>query len=270
MRIDMHAHIYPEKIALHAAEAIGDFYGVAMRHDGTVTTLLRLMDDGGIDRAMVHSVAVSPKRVETINDFIAETVSNHSGRLLGFATLHPDMEDAKTEVRRALSLGLHGVKMHNDMQRIALDDPRMEKVYEACEGVCPLMLHAGDRRFHYDNPSQIAVVARRHPRLTLIAAHLGGYSEWESAAAYLPSLSNVWVDTSSSFFALGSEGMRRQMDLFGADRILFGTDYPMWTPSEELASVEALGYPPETLEKILSGNLLRLLGLDTPCKEARA
>ena len=93
-RIDLHVHIYPQKIAQHAADAIGAFYGGApMRYDGTVETLLPALDEARIDRAVVHSVAMSPARVHTINDFIAGEVAKHPDRLVGFATLHPDMDD---------------------------------------------------------------------------------------------------------------------------------------------------------------------------------
>lgn len=260
--IDLHAHIYPDKIALRAAETIGEFYeGTQMHHDGTVSMLLEQMDAAGVDMALVHSVAIAPNRVQTINDYIAGQVAAHPDRFVGYATLHPDMDDPAAEIARTQALGLRGVKMHHDMQRIAMDDPRMDKIYAACEGVCPLLVHAGDYRFHYDNPCQIADVSRRYPELTLIAAHLGGYSEWENAAACLVDCPNVLVDTSSSFFKLGYEGMRAQIDLFGYDRVMFGTDYPMWNPREELAVLHALDLPQDALEKILYRNAARLLGL---------
>lgn len=261
-RIDLHVHIYPQKIAQHAADAIGAFYdGAPMRYDGTVETLLPALDEARIDRAVVHSVAMSPARVRTINDFIAGEAAKHPDRLIGFATLHPDMDDPAAEVARARALGLRGVKIHSDMQQIAVDDPRMEKIYAACEGAFPLLLHAGDYRFHFDNPSQIARAAKQHPGLTFIAAHLGGYTEWDEAAKCLPGIPNVLVDTSSSFFALGYDKMRALIDLYGEDNVLYGTDYPMWSPAEEIAVVERLGLSDTALAKILGGNAARLLKL---------
>lgn len=259
--IDLHVHIYPDKIARRASASIGDFYDTPVRHDGSIDTLLSLMQAAGVSLSVVHSVAVTPERVTTVNDFIARSAAEHPDKLVGFATLHPDMSDPAGELARALSMGLRGVKIHNDMQRVALDDPRMEKIFDACEGVCPLLLHAGDLRYHYDNPSQIAAVAKRHPGVTFIAAHFGGYTEWEEAAKWLPGLPNVFTDTSSSFFRLGSEGMRRMIALYGTDRVMYGTDYPMWTPADEIAAVRGLGLSEDALESILYGNAARLLGL---------
>ena len=97
MVIDFHAHVYPEKIAQRAAESIGAFYDVRMHHPGSVPVLLERMAEGGIDRSLIHSVALAPSRAATINDFIAREVSEHPQQLTGYATLHPDMTEAEAE-----------------------------------------------------------------------------------------------------------------------------------------------------------------------------
>ena len=262
MVIDVHAHVYPEKIALRAAESIGAFYGVPMRHPGSVPVLLQCMERGGIGRSLIHSVALQPARVTTVNDFISGQVREHPDRLTGYATLHPDMteNEAADELARALALGLRGVKLHNDMQRIAIDDPRMDKIYAACQDACPLLLHMGDSRYHYDNPAQLPGVLRRFPRLRVIGAHMGGYTEWREARQYLQH-ENVLVDCSSSYFALGDAGLRDAIRFFGADRVLFGTDFPMWDPAEEVRHVRGLGLTDDELDKVLCGNARTLLGL---------
>ena len=95
---DAHCHVYPEKIAQRAAESIGAFYDVPMHHAGSVPVLLERMAEGGIDRSLIHSVALIPSRAATINDFIAREVSEHPQKLIGFATLHPDMTEGEAEV----------------------------------------------------------------------------------------------------------------------------------------------------------------------------
>ena len=262
MVIDIHAHVYPEKIAQRAAESIGAFYDVPMRFPGSVAMLLSRMQAGGIGRALIHSVAMSPARAATVNSFIASEAAAHPEQLTGFATLHPDMteNEAQDELTRALSLGLKGVKLHNDMQQIALDDPRMEKIYALCQDACPLLLHMGDSRYHYDNPGQVPPILKRFPRLRLICAHMGGYTEWDEARRCLQH-ENVLVDCSSSYFALGKEGLRSSIRFFGADRVLFGSDFPMWDPAEELSAVRGLGLTEQELEKILYRNAAQLLDM---------
>ena len=42
-----------------------------------------------------------------------------------------------------ISLGLKGVKLHPDMQQFKIDDYRMLKIYELCEGKLPILIHTG-------------------------------------------------------------------------------------------------------------------------------
>lgn len=260
MIIDMHAHIFPLKLAERAAQNIGKFYDIEMSHPGSVPALLEAMARGNIDKALVHSVAMSAHQVTVINDFIHREVSAHEGKLFGFATLHPDMENAYDEVTRALSLGLRGVKIHSDMQQVSLLDPRMDALYEACENRCPMLLHMGDERYAYDNPRMIPEILRRFPHLQLICAHMGGYSEWDQAREYLKD-ENVLFDCSSTSFALGADGWRDIIRYFGTERVMFGSDFPMWDPGKEVALLQSLGLGNDALEKILYKNAQEYLGL---------
>ncbi|MFR9207237.1 MAG: hypothetical protein ACLVKR_02460 [Lachnospiraceae bacterium] len=59
--IDCHCHIYPQKIAHKAVEAIGDFYHIPMQMDGTIDTLLKEGGLAGVTDFLVHSVATTPQ-----------------------------------------------------------------------------------------------------------------------------------------------------------------------------------------------------------------
>lgn len=260
MIIDCHTHIYPDKIALKAAKSIGEFYNVDMCLDGTVKTLLETADRAGVDRCIVCSAAVDAAHVRKVNEFIIETVRQNPGRLMGFGTLHPDLEDPEAELKFMLDGGLLGVKLHPDMQHFALEEKRTDRLYSVCEGVCPMLLHTGDKRYRNSNPSQVPPVLKRHPRLVLECAHLGGYSEWDEAAACLVD-TNVYVDCSSSLFALSDERARELICLFGEDRVLFGSDYPMWDMQTEREHLERLGLSDTMMKKIYSENVLKMLGM---------
>jgi uncharacterized protein len=258
--IDIHTHIFPEKIALKAASAIGSFYDIPMRFDGTVDTLLSLLDRFGVDTAAVHSVATVPQQVETINDFIAATVKAHPGRLIGFATLHPDYANISREVERVIALGLRGIKIHPDFQKFNLDSPEAMGIYEAIEGRLPILVHTGDYRYEYSKAERMARVVKRFPRLQAICAHFGGWSEWEPSSELLCGNGNVVVDTSSSLYALTPRQARALIDRYGVDNVLFGTDYPMWGPENELEAIAKIELSDEECEKIFHGNAERLFG----------
>ena len=206
--IDSHAHIFPDKIAEKASVNIGEFYSIPMRYDGTLKTLLARGETAKIDRFLVHSVATVPTQVVQINTFIADCIAAYPDKLIGFATLHPLMEHVGDEVDRAISLGLKGIKLHPDFQRFNLDDKAAYKIYEAAENRLPILIHTGDNRHGFSHPARIPVILKDFPGLKTICAHLGGWSQWKEAEQYLAGL-DVYVDTSSSFYALDDDTVKR-------------------------------------------------------------
>jgi len=259
--IDCHCHIYPEKIAARAVAAISRFYSLPMRCDGTAQDLIRQGSEAGVKRYVVFSVATRPAQTRSINEFIAKTVSEHPGIMTGLGTIHPDSKDMKGDIDHLESLGLHGVKMHPDMQKFRIDDPRSMKICELCEGRMPVMFHTGDPRYSYSNPEQLIPVLDRFPGLTVIAAHFGGWYIFGEAAEKLHGRPNLYVDCSSSFYTLTPEESLNIIRLYGADRVMFGTDYPMWQASKELAYLYHLDLSEEERKNILYRNAEKVLGI---------
>lgn len=260
MIIDCHAHIFPDKIASRAVKGIGDFYSLAMSHNGTLDELLESGAKAGIDKFLVNSVATTPAQVEHINTFIADCVKKYPDKLIGFATIHPDYPDVAGELKRAEENGLRGVKIHPDFQEFCIDEPRAMKIYECIEGRLPLLVHTGDYRYEWSKPERMARVLDMFPALDVIGAHFGGWSEWDEAY-HSYNGKRIWIDTSSSLYAMTPEKARELIDRFGVDRVLFGTDYPMWDASEELERFNKIPLSNEEREKILHGNLEKLLAL---------
>lgn len=251
MIIDVHAHIFPQKIAAKASHNIGLFYeGFTMQCDGSVERLLSEGDKAGVDRFLVHSVATSPSQVNSVNNFIASEVHAHPDRFIGFGSLHPDMENPEEGVQSIIDNGLVGVKLHPDMQRFGVDEPRAIRLIKTFEGRLPLLVHAGDYRYHWSNPPQIKKMMEEAPDLIVIAAHFGGYSVWNEAEE-LASYKNLYVDCSSSMYAMSDEEIVRRIRLFGADHVMFGSDYPMWTPKMELDRLTSLPLHADELEQVL-------------------
>lgn len=260
--IDSHCHIYPEKIAAKAAVSVGRFYGEQPACTGTVEELLMLGREAGIDRFVVQSVATVPKQVESINTFIAGEVEKSNGVLIGFGTLHPESADIAADFAHLRALGLKGIKLHPDIQGFCLDDPRCMKMYELCEqeGI-PVLLHTGDSRYDYSNPNRFLPVMRQFRGLTFIGAHLGGWSLWENACDDLGEEPNLMVDCSSSLSYIPLDRAKEIIRRYGAHRVLFGTDFPLHSPTNEMRLFEALGLTEEEKKAILSTNVKRLLNI---------
>ena len=257
--IDFHVHIFPEKIARKATQSISDFYGVPMCHLGTWDILTGEDVGARFSAYAVHAVATDPGQVKGVNDFLLAQLALHPGVLYGFGSLHPDMADWQSEYTRLMAGGCSGLKFHPDFQRFSIDDRRMYGVYERAEGHIPIMFHTGDSRYDYSSPERLDRVLRDFPRLLVIAAHFGGYSQWESAKRLLTRHENCFVDCSSSFAFLGAEKSLETIRAFSAQRILFGSDFPMWNPQKELAFLRSLPLREKELSLITFENAKRIL-----------
>ncbi|MBO5700811.1 MAG: amidohydrolase [Clostridia bacterium] len=260
--IDSHCHIYPDKIAQKASDATADFYELPPSMDGKISTLLEHGARAGIDHFIVQSVATTPKQVSSINNFIAASVAASGGRFTGLGTLHPDSEDMEADVNEIISLGLKGVKIHPDIQKIQLDDPRMLKMYELCEGRLPMLIHTGDKRYDNSNPNRLLPILNKYKNLTVIGAHFGGWSIWEDAWRDYAGRENFYVDCSSSLYAIKPETARELIMAYGVKRVLFGTDYPLWTPESEIERFMQLDLTESEREDILYNNAAKLFGIN--------
>jgi predicted TIM-barrel fold metal-dependent hydrolase len=256
--IDSHCHIYPDKIAQKASDATGHFYDIPASLDGRISTLLEHGGAAGIDHFVVQSVATTPKQVSSINNFIAEAVAQSEGKFTGLGTLHPDSEDMEADVNEIISLGLKGVKLHPDIQKVKLDDPRMLKMYELCEGRLHMLIHTGDCRYDYSNPNRLMPILDQFPDLTVIGAHFGGWSIWEEATAQLSRYKNFFVDCSSSLYVITPETAKKLIMAYGTHRVLFGTDYPLWRPETEIARFMEIDLTDEERRDILYNNAANL------------
>ena len=260
--IDAHAHIYPSKIAAKATETIGKFYDIKMEMpEGTAE---RLIEDGkraGISRFVVHSVATTAHQVRAINTFLKGEIDAHP-EFIGFITLHQDLseEEITNEIDWAVENGFHGIKLHPDFQRFDIDSIDSEKFYRAAAGKLPILFHIGDNRYEYSKPRRLLNVAKKYPAVNFIAAHFGGYRCWEDAPIYR-GLENVYFDTSSSLTFISCDKAKALIEMLGAERFFFGTDFPMWDAKGELSRFMQIPLTDTEREMIFSANIKRLLNL---------
>lgn len=261
--IDAHCHIYPEKIASKAVAGTDNFYGENSVGTGTVTDLINKGKEAGIDHFVVQSVATTPKQVKSINDFIANSVKEANGLFTGLGTLHPDSTDIKGDIEYLISLGLKGVKLHPDIQAFKIDDYRCLKIYDLCEQKnIPILMHTGDPRYDYSNPNRLLPILNIYTHLTIIGAHLGGWGIWEEAVKAYKEIKNFYVDCSSSLPYLKPERAKEIIRTYGADRVLFGTDYPMWSPKQEMEAFLNLGLDEWEIKRILNINAKKVYNLE--------
>lgn len=247
--IDIHTHIYPPAIARKAAASIREFYQLGTHEmDGTADTLRKKGDEAGIDRFVILPVAIHPDKTRHINDFILGQAAQEE-RFIGFGTIHAGMDSAADEAQYIMERGLKGIKMHPDTQEFAIDDPRLFSVYEAVQGKIAVLLHMGDKRYDYSHPARLRRVLELFPQLDVIAAHFGGYSMYETAYEQLHD-KNCIFDVSSSMMFMEDGVAEKFINIYGAERMAFGSDYPLWDPVKEVESFFKLKLTDDQFEQI--------------------
>ena len=256
--IDVHAHIFPAKIVEKATGAIGEFYHVSIDGKGSSKDLIKHGGRIGTEKYVVHSVATKPEQVGTINRFIREEVAAHP-EFCGFATLHPLMKDMEKEIELAIEGGMRGIKLHPDFQRFYIDEDSSIEMYKKIDNSLPILMHMGDERTDFSKPRRLARVIDMLPEKTFIGAHFGGYSDWDEAKEYLIGKRDLYIDTCSSLFKLPAEEAVDMIRMHGVDKVLFGTDYPMWLPEKEFALFLNLDLTEEERDLILCQNADKLL-----------
>lgn len=102
-------------------------------------------------------------------------------------------------------------------------------------------------------------VHRDFPKLTIFAAHLGGYERRDEAAEYLAGLDNVKFDTSSSLAFLPPKKAAKMIRDYGVENCFFGSDFPMWNHGDELERFLALGFSEHDNRRILADNFKECL-----------
>ena len=135
-----------------------------------------------------------------------------------------------------------------------------EAFYDAVEDRIPVIFHMGDHRFDYSHPARLKRLLELFPRLQVIAAHFGGYSMYETAYELLHDKDCIF-DVSSSMMFMEKGIPEKFINIYGAERMAFGTDYPLWDPVTETKRFLELNLTDEQFEQIGHKTVERFLGL---------
>lgn len=247
--IDAHVHLYPLEVNANPAgwatahgEAHWSTLCTRRRKSGqpvqafpSVDELLRAMDEAGVARSVLlgwywEKAATCAAQ----NRFFAQCVAAHPDRLSAFATCHPSAGEASTaaEIRRSHDEGLIGLgELSPHSQHVVPDDPVFHAVLAlAGELGLPVNLHVTEpisRPYpgKVDTPlTDFVRWAQAHPRTTFILAHWGGRLPLMNPGALPP---NIYYDTAASPLLYPQTFWREFFAQVPADRVLFGSDYPL-------------------------------------------
>jgi len=285
MIIDFHTHVFSPQIKKNRSKYIDNDPCFAILYSqpdaklATADELIVSMDEEGIDISVITNYGWTTHEfcVET-NDYILESIARYPDRLIGFCSVQPNSyEAAIAEIERCVKDGIKGVgEMRPDMQLFDLGDEVMMKPFVEVLAKHKLILltHASEPVGHnYPGkgsitPDMLYPFITSFPDLTIVCAHWGGGLPFYALMPEVKqAMTNVFFDTAASPLLYSPDVYHQVIQLVGADKILFGSDYPLLTPGRLLKELGSLDLPEETKSLILSGNAQRLLGIkDEPGK----
>ena len=279
--IDFHTHTFPDTIAERALNQLSKDSASKPFTGGTRAELTNSMKEAGVDLSVVLPVATNPEKVAHINVVGAEqNIEVNETGLLSFAGIHPAAGDYRALLDMAKKLGFKGIKLHPDYYRIPFNDIRTKRIIEyACELDLVVVTHAGTDIGLYPPvfctvDSIVDVLDDVRPT-KLVAAHMGGWNNWDEVLDKLVG-KNVWVDTAFSIgeipwltpeskkydFRMMSEPEFIQLVYaLGVNRVLFATDSPWADQKDYVNRISSIPFTEEEKRKIFAENAKELLGI---------
>lgn len=261
--IDMHAHVFPEKIAMKAVDNVGNYYGIKMNGNGTVDGLFHSAKDLDVV-FVVSNAATKAENVRHGNDFLFDCAAQYPKKIFPLGSVHQDMDIQSIckELEYIKEKGARGLKLHPDFQHFKIEDPKMFPIYEAAQSIgLPVLMHMGDENTVNSTPKALRFVSDKFPDLKIIAAHMGGWMAWEESDEYLVG-SRVYMDTSDALFVLKQERVFEMIERHGAEKIMFGSDFPFLETYPSYNEIDSLPLTEEQKDYIFFKTAASLFNIE--------
>jgi predicted TIM-barrel fold metal-dependent hydrolase len=248
--IDAHAHV-------------GPWYNFHMPRPDAAT-MLAVMDRCGARLAVVSSmIGIGPDAAAGNAEMVA-LVRAHPDRFAGYAVFNPHHPGSAADVASALDLpGVVGIKIHPDTHAYQVGEPDYAPAFElATRRAVPILTHTfADSPFC--DPAMFDAVAARWPEARVILGHAGATDAGHRASiAVAQNHPNLYLELCGSFTT--GLWIRRLVEAVGAERVIFGTDFPFIDFRYTLGRVVFAGLSEADTALILGGNARRLLNLPPP------
>ena len=263
--IDVHTHLHPPRLFAAIRRWFAERSSWVLEHPTEPADVARALREAGVERFVFCSYAHKPGIARDLNVWLCATSRELGGYGLPLATVHLDDPDPLGDLRDALADGAIGIKIHEDVQRLQIDDIRWRALFdELAAREAFVLVHVGRVPWSPDTqngPARVGAVLNRHPKLRVVVAHFGrpDSSHYIAAAAAAPGL---FLDTTMAF-AQGSP-MRAPADPAEIERasgfIVYGTDYPNipYPYLREREALQALGLSEAARARIYRDNVRRL------------
>lgn len=277
--IDFHCHIFPPEMVSHREKYLALDPAFKLLYENpksrlvTAEELIAHMEQEGISLSVVFGFPWKDSGIYRLhNDYIIESVSKFPNKLKGLACFLPsdDHKSIERECIRCIEAGLMGF---GELAWYLGDiDDILEQIkgimYIAKERKVPVMFHTNEPIGHkYPGKTHMTIrgiheLVKAYRMNKIILAHWGGGIFFyqilrKEVREYYE---NVWFDTAASPYIYTSKIYKIAMEIIGSHRIIFGSDFPLISPSRYIKEIKDAGISGKDLEDILYKNAMQLLG----------
>jgi len=230
----------------HHGHFQSSFSTISLKEEGA--DIINVMDSIGVDRVVMFSTGYQDYC--QLNDITLKQISMHPDRFIGYAFIRMDSSKRVIkELERCYKAGMVGLKLASIYEREPFSSNLFKPVWEFCtEHRWPVIIHGFDVHLAYDNLDTIFIGAHNIEKI---------FSD--EAINAIKECPNYYWGTSATMTMMGA--IEKAVSLFGADRLIFGSDLPLNNLATRLGAVLAARISNEDMSKILGGNIARLLGL---------
>lgn len=244
---------------------------------GTLAGLLAVLDSEGVDRAVMHAESEGGEDADALNDDLRSVLDEHPHRFIGIGCVdigQPSPTALVGQLVRAQQRGFVGVSFQPAFFGLDIDDRHLYPLYSRAEELgLVVAVHTGITysRLHplrHERPELLDQVACDFPDLRLIACHAGWpwATEFAAVARRHPTVFLEFGGIAPKYVARPGTGWDATFGMMASvlrDQVLYGSDWPVISPSRALAEWRASGLPAEAMDALLGGNASRLFDWPT-------
>lgn len=236
---------------------------------GNVDRLIEIYNEVGIDRGIIVpggmldvrimtkyvTGVLKPTNVNPPNKVIEDALKKYPDRFFGFYCVNPNKgKIVLNEFENAIRSGFSGLKLSPMNHQFSLTSTVVKELAKLCgELNVPFYTHV--LFSPAANSKKIYLLAKEFPETNFIIGHMGfGPSDVE-AFEYAKEMKNLYLETSTANVLALSEAIK----IAGAEKLIFGSEYPLSHPDVEMKKLELLKLSDKDLESITSKNIINLL-----------
>ena len=256
--IDEHVHTFSsDEVSRRIKESFNKIYSIEFENPGTGTVddVLANMERTGIDYTIMANFA--PPRIINENNLWTIKASSSNKRLIPLVSFHPAMKgDIRSLLELYMRLGAKGIKLHPMAQGFSPLDGKLAELYKGCnEAAFPVVFHCGRvanaRLNEYSDLDIIRPLIEKYPAIPFVLTHMADGNE-RDVVETAKSFANVSFDTSIVITGyppimetndaswLDDDEVAGIINSVGAEKVVFGSDYPWGSPSHDITRLMAL------------------------------